>query len=666
MLKIKKESIPEDSRGRFYHFLYYFIGKEKSIFDDKEEFFLLDENPLCEGTLSAFKEWLVQNHILFEISGEGASEKTKYLLPITGRSDITLFQNHALLMQVPLVNEYTYPWYYCNFINIFYYKLCYYEYTDHINFYEKPSCYSRIQFRDIQQFNHMDRFIDTIDQNRYIYFWADKYDVEGTNAYQRWHDIHPILIHGYDRAAATYDCSFFEIRSGLHTMSLPMKSLHHALESACFYGIDLTDRPVAYIIKPGLFYNEYDYFVQRFLDELYHYITGTGRRDELYFTIGSQVPYERVVFGIDVTQELIEGLMNHDTAPFDYRLIHMVVENKKLIAERLRYFNITICNRQLESYVEEFQRITALYEGIRMKYMKFSFAENQMQTFYPAPVHPDAVRILCEKIAYALSEERNLLEVLYPQILLCLAENNLFGSSSILQESKHKRDLDQDMLIGSIDMETAENIDYIKVQTFGNDVEGTLQISGSEGITQKIKGTYRSYEFFMPSAKIQNITYRLKRFSLDAYRQPIYICAFRNHLRSHLRAVFCSSVYSGRADLSFRPEDTLTFDKETFWCPEIEDQERFILYALEDTVSVNRLTILQHEGAIRIRKFCVMYSLDNVQWRLAVQVEAEIGKKAFVKTFPSVAGRYFKLTIEQTKRDELGYDLPNISFFDLS
>lgn len=44
-----------------------------------------------------------------EIVEDEFSEKTKYILPITENTDITIFQSRAILMQVPLLNEHAYP-----------------------------------------------------------------------------------------------------------------------------------------------------------------------------------------------------------------------------------------------------------------------------------------------------------------------------------------------------------------------------------------------------------------------------------------------------------------------------------------------------------------------------------------------------------------------------
>lgn len=233
--------------------------------------------------------------------------KAWHVLPITYHTDISLFQNHALLMQIPLINDFLYPLFCCNFINIYNYNGDKYDYTDNESFYKQCSYCSCITYQNISIFNKRQMFINIINKNCYIFFWTDEYYLPGTKAYNIYHDVHPVLIYGYDTNTSLYICALFEASSKLNTNCYPFDYLHKALESATFHGAELTDGFPIYVIKPKLINCEYNFFVKRFLNELYNYIVGIGNKDEFFFKFKKN-DINVLRFGINVTYDLIDCL----------------------------------------------------------------------------------------------------------------------------------------------------------------------------------------------------------------------------------------------------------------------------------------------------------------------------------------------------------------------
>ena len=94
------------------------------------------------------------------------------------------------------------------------------------------------------------------------------------------------------------------------------------------------------------------------------------------------------------------------------------------------------------------------------------------------------------------------------------------------------------------------------------------------------------------------------------------------------------------------------------------------MFELDETILVNRVSILQHYNAIRLEKISIFYSDDNINWKLATTIDSAeneiIENKTYTKSFTKVTGRFFKLVINRTKFDSTNYDLPNICYFDLN
>lgn len=81
---------------------------------------------------------------------------------------------------------------------------------------------------------------------------------------------------------------------------------------------------------------------------------------------------------------MIEGLQNSEYPHYDYRLFHLIVENKQHILRSIR-FHIKESNSELDEKVTEYEQLVKGYEIQRNVYMKTSMIENEMQSFYPKP-----------------------------------------------------------------------------------------------------------------------------------------------------------------------------------------------------------------------------------------------------------------------------------------
>ncbi len=673
MIQINASGLSWGDCQWLHHFLYYYAGLPEDAFFGKETITL--RGLLDAQTHRQVEALLTEKKIPFtagedspsapqaQSSPEGAPASAR-VLPITGAKQITLFQNHALLMQIPLCSEAVLPWYYCNFINICYYKNHWFDYTDYINFYEKVCHFTRITYDAFFDFNNEKTFTAAIDHNYYVYLWVNKRCLPGTEAYEKKEDIHPILIYGYDRRKESYCCAHFEINQGVLYTEMPAAAVHKAFESARLHGMGLTDRPVAYVLKPHLHCGTYNYFWPRFLQELHHYLTGRGRADELYFSIRNPPDYAYLYFGLDVTEELIKGLKNHERTAFDYRLFHMVTENKKLLLERLEYANENKCGGRLGAEIAAFRRLVGEYEAIRARYIRYALLETNMRTFYPPPRSPEAVEKLCAMIRTAAGRERALLTRLYTGCLLYLSSEREFGYANLIDHTAFRGILENGRLRYAIQFTPETAFDYIRISAFHRDIRGTAAIGFPTPVCEKIEDG-RDLIFETPDMKVKEISFELNRFSVDEQNPPLCVYACRSNLRGLLEKAECSSIYSGRTDLTFLPENTLSFDKNTFWCPEPEDRARFIRYTLKEAAAFERLVILQHYGAVRVRRFRVDYSMDGTCWHTAAAVESDIGNTVFTQTFPKIRARFVKLIIEATAADGTGYDMPNICFFDI-
>lgn len=205
-------------------------------------------------------------------------------LPIQEKAEITLFTHHSLPLLIPFITPQTEGWYMNNFINIFYrYEHpTFYDYTDYKCFYSGIMDTDAFTFDTALQFNTTDFFKKCICSNKYIYAWVDQFFVSATPHHDREHNIHPILIYGFDEDREVYHCKCFCVERGVYSVDIAMEEYHKALEQAARIDLHINDDDVfcLFKIRDDIKYN---FSIGSFVNELYDYTVGKGRCKEAYF-----------------------------------------------------------------------------------------------------------------------------------------------------------------------------------------------------------------------------------------------------------------------------------------------------------------------------------------------------------------------------------------------
>ena len=353
---------------------------------------------------------------------------TSKVLPTRENRAITLFTHHLLLLQIPIVEYGLEDWWMSNFINLHYRFECptFYEYTDFEMFYKDLFDSSKLTFEDARRFNNPETFTEFIEQGKYIYAWIDNYYLGVSIHYQKRHDIHPILIYGYDNEQKVYYIKGFDTERSLFDARADFDQVHEALRKTGDQMPRVNNEDSVQIIKPKNFVKcdiwNYEYQYERVLSELYDYMTGRGKIEGVYFTLKEDNPQlfatNHSAFGLNVTELFRNGLVEKDLRLFDYRVAHMITENKWLIANRIVYFcNKVDASHELRTLAVEYLKLAEAYGVIRQMYMKFSYEETEMRTFYPAPKKTEHIAKLVSKTDELLAKERDLLSSIYPLMI---------------------------------------------------------------------------------------------------------------------------------------------------------------------------------------------------------------------------------------------------------
>lgn len=350
------------------------------------------------------------------------------VLPVALNRDITIFTHHSLILQIPLAEYGLEDWWMSNFFNIVYrYEVpTFYEYTDFEVFYRNLFDCSRMTFEDARFFNSPEYFEEFIEEGKYIYAWVDNFYVQPSVHYQKRHDIHPVLIYGYDSERKKYFMNGFDVQRSLFTSEVDYADIHTALQKAGEQGVRVNNEDSVMILKPRCYISlsiwRYEYQYMRVLTELFDYICGVGKIDGVYFSLHDNektlFSQNHSSFGLNVSESFCEGLRERDLRCFDYRVIHLIAENKKLIAKRIEYFCDKIsASGKLRSLASSYAQIAESADAIRRAFMKYSYSETGMKSFYQPPKKEVNVSRLIKLAEDMIANERDLWKQLYPLMI---------------------------------------------------------------------------------------------------------------------------------------------------------------------------------------------------------------------------------------------------------
>lgn len=571
-------------------------------------------------------------------------------LPIQEKAEITLFTHHSLPLLIPFITPQTEGWYMNSFINIFYrYEHpTFYDYTDYKCFYSGIMDTDTFTFDTALQFNTTDFFKKCICSNKYIYAWVDQFFVSATPHHDREHNIHPILIYGFDEDWEVYHCKCFCVERGVYSADIAMEEYHKALEQAARIDLHINDDEVfcLFKIRDDI---KYDFSIGSFVNELYDYTVGKGRYKEAYFfkseyNVDSEYNYDISCYGLKVTFLLAKGLQKRQLRWFDYRIVHMICENKKNILMRLRYIAARYAGYHVNAYeslVDEYAQIVDGYEKFRLLAMKKSITENH--SLYDLDYIDKTAHGLYTVISELVRREQNTL----PGILRELAELHI-------RESFAHKSVCRGLPISDNERSTT-----------GQFTDG-LVLYSCDGI---FRGTLTVDEetIHIDDARADNIYYHPTHKKITRVDwQPLdhtYPTSVSMHYAINGWPNNCLYIPS-----TTYPSDTVSITAQNlgeytndFWCPDVVDPEPCVEFRFDSPTAADTLVVIQHYVERRIGELRVEVR-ENAQWVTIAVQEVPDGRQVIRLTFDPVVGDRYRVRFTKRIRSSNGFDIPNILY----
>lgn len=573
-------------------------------------------------------------------------------LLINDSADMTLYTHHSLPLLIPFISPKTEGWYMNNFINIFYrYEYpSFYDYTDYKCFYSGVMDIDTFTYSTALCFNTIDFFTECISSNKYIYAWVDQYYISATPFYEIKHDIHPILVYGCDSKRSVYHCKCFSIERGVYSADVVMSEYHQALVKAAEVDMHINDDDVFCVFKVR---NDItcEFSLESFVSELNDYATGRGKHKGAYFFKGehivdSKYHYDLSCYGLKVTELLADGLVARHLRCFDYRVLHMVCENKKNILKRLKYitaryahFNISVFSQ----CVDEYEQIVDKYEKARLLAMKKSISENH--NLYDINYSEKTARKLQSMLYELIGQERCVLK----KILRELA--GLHMSESFAHKNIQKAMPDQcgDFVFCN----DGCYIDGIVLYACDRIFKGTLTIDEN---TIRIDDTRAGNVYYYPIyQKVSKCIWHPSLPMQDDGDAMMYVVKSWSSTIKYIP----STTYPTAPP--FIKADNLGEHTDNFWCPDVDDPEPFVEIRFETPTIVDTLVVIQHYVERRVADIQIEAWIDE-RWNVISTVKQLDGRQIIRVKFNPIISDRFKVKFTKRIRSENGFDIPNILY----
>lgn len=584
-------------------------------------------------------------------------------LEISHRKDITIFSKELLHMQLPFFNEEYNPWFYSHFINIYYCPDGFMNYPDERRFSDIFEI-KNIGFEAFAGMNSKESFVHSIQKGFYIHIWVDNFWVSNSVYYNRYHDVHPVLIYGYDLNKNTYKCARFEMQKALECIDIPIDELHTAVESAKIYFYIPTEEPFK-LMKLKKLYGKYQNSKGRFLSELRDYRNGVGSREYSYFVHNTVMSPNKEFFGISVTQCFIDGLKQPGLYNlFDYRMLHLIIENKRLILNAMKYHNRYGVNiPEINSIISQYESIVQKYERQRMLYIKQSSVESDFNGFYTPPKDENTIIRMTNTISELLEFEKNLLDeylplaekkfVLYREYDLGMPiafSTNEFTTGDDNNGRYYEIVFDKPVLIGDIEI-------YDPAHLF----DGKIIVNDVEHECFSKDAVYDFLHIKNDVSKTRTIRYYPKVSAISKGNPLIFITAFKPNVLFNSK-ITASSIFSEAPSISFDPYNVLTpADTDDGWTCECSDKERFLRFDLKEPKRVAAFSMSQLKLEQRILAYSVEFYTKSGECVKTIRYEGDMESKPTYHKFEEITASYIIVRILKTKVDDNGYDIPRIT-----
>ena len=569
----------------------------------------------------------------------------KTILELNQAPEINLFTHHSLPLLIPVSEDFDY-WKLCNFINIFYHYdfPTSFDYTDYKRYYAGLFDISCLEYGDLEDIDRESFWKRQLCKEKYIYLWLNQKYLPGSFSYRKKDDLHPVLLYAYD--AERFFAKAFDVDNAVYGLDFSARELEEAFcKTQAESGQNINDDDMILLFKRKNFSASYirnrHFVYPAFYRELSDYYFGQGSVKDWYHFFQENESYtggHPELYGLKITELLLQSLKKETEIRYlDYRLVHMVTENKSLIAARLcelgERFDLSL---RVKDPAEKYKALSGKYLSFRKLYMMMTLKETNKRTFYPVPRDPAHLKRLVSCLSALLAEEKELMA----QIHSAVEENYMM---SVFSPSIQKLE-DAALKDGYCYLKIAGSA-YSRIVTCSRNKIFCGFLEGSDGsrIDPERTLTEDSIMVFPLKSDISWIRYPV--CEKEAERRPSFYGCRNTHFSDAV--VSASSVLIPDAGKIPQPENVLIYDDQSFWTPAQSDRAPFLVFTLPKEDVFQSCAISEFEESVQIENFAIDVKTESGEWRELITLHKQERRKTFSAKFAKITGKEFRLRLSQ-------------------
>ncbi|ETT65448.1 hypothetical protein C173_20511 [Paenibacillus sp. FSL R7-277] len=258
-------------------------------------------------------------------------------LPL-GESPIIGYQHHAYPLSISSLHPSFYDWFYCNYIQLY----CNNDTPQfNLNFYEfsrlnpKSPLLEEMYLPKTFIFKYADpmRFlIDSISNDHYIVTFVDEFYIPNRSAYRKFHNVHDILLYGFDETKGVLDVAGFNAKMQYGYSQVNLRDFEQAfidIKTSDGYLVRWANGMHLFQVK---FEKSFHFNLKITIELMQDYLL--SRNTSIRFRMYDD-PSENI-YGVDVYDSVVQYLRK-STDELDIRPLHIIYEHKKCMVSRLKY-----------------------------------------------------------------------------------------------------------------------------------------------------------------------------------------------------------------------------------------------------------------------------------------------------------------------------------------
>ena len=329
-----------------------------------------------------------------------------------------------------------------------------------------------------------------IDQDYYIFTYTDKYHISTNGYYHRYHFVHPLMVIGYDDAAACMICIDFDPRHGPVKISISYDEFTQAFLDCQNYNAHGAGEYIMEIMAVCIRINQsfiapvttgrrrhahYAFNLERFTSELHNYLYGVPCSRDPYEPFQYQVV--RVVYGMRTYDELLRyfDLFVENGQALRFKVLHDFVLHKWMLLQRLNY----ICSRYQVSEacrkaVEAYNNVYHKAEHLRLLNLKYNIRDRvETNSLSLNPKFVESFRSIIPEIR---DEEAALLHNIYNELNRYAALRDV---DSVLYSEVTRTQSGKDEIVALHEPQALHRIEIVFPQNTSDDLAVNLLLNGT-------------------------------------------------------------------------------------------------------------------------------------------------------------------------------------------